>query len=163
MSDLSVGAVPEGAASPQRTAARHEVRTATGTGAKASTGERSAPDVSNYVTSPKGVVDPQSGVYVLQYRDGATGEVLNQYPSAKVVDAYKRGASNGEVATSPVASAAVGTERGIVEGVVKAAPPQVTSPAGSSVTPSAAPVGAQGATPPVPTPAPTPAPTSIDA
>jgi len=151
MSDLSVGTVPEGAASPQRTAARYEVRTATNTGVIASTGERSAPDVSNYVTSPKGVVDPQSGVYVLQYRDGATGEVLNQYPSAKVVDAYKRGASNGEVAASPVASAAVGTERGIVEGAVKAVPSQATSPAGPSVTLSAAPVGGQAATPAAPT------------
>lgn len=81
-------------------------------GAGSSSGKHEAPSVSDFVTSPKGVVDPQSGVYVLQYRDGDTGEVTKQYPSAKVVDAYKHGALNGVVApASPAAtdSATAGT------------------------------------------------------
>lgn len=38
--------------------------------------------------SPKGIVDPESGVFVLQYRNHDTGEVKVQYPSKKVVEAY---------------------------------------------------------------------------
>jgi hypothetical protein len=40
--------------------------------------------------SPKGIVDPESGVFVLQYRNQDTGEVKVQYPSKKVVEAYSR-------------------------------------------------------------------------
>lgn len=43
--------------------------------------------------SPKGVVDPQSGMYMLQYRDSSTGDVKVQYPSPKVVKAYNAGAA----------------------------------------------------------------------
>lgn len=107
MSDLSVKTALDGAVSQPRRSASIETKSAPGQGVALAAGQGSAksasPDVSNYVTSPKGVVDPESGVYVLQYRDGATGEVLNQYPSEKAVSAYKRGASNGEAA-SPVAT-----------------------------------------------------------
>jgi len=96
MSELSVRTVPEGITrSPVRAV---QAESKAGPGAEVSARKGSSPDVSNYVTSPKGVVDPESGVYVLQYRDGATGEVLNQYPSAKAVDAYKRGASTAQSA-----------------------------------------------------------------
>jgi len=105
MSDLSVKTALDGAVTQPRRSAPIETKSAPGQGAALAAGQGSAksasPDVSNYVTSPKGVVDPESGVYVLQYRDGATGEVLNQYPSEKAVSAYKRGASNGEDASSP--------------------------------------------------------------
>jgi hypothetical protein len=106
MSDLSISTAPDVAVNPPRKAAV-EVKSSD-VSARASS-QKSSVDVSNYVTSPKGVVDPQSGVYVLQYRDGATGEVLNQYPSEKVVDAYKRGASNGEAKPAPVETGASGT------------------------------------------------------
>jgi len=105
MSDLSVKTALDGAVSQPRRSAPIENKNASGQGVAHVVGQGSAkgasPDVSNYVTSPKGIVDPESGVYVLQYRDGATGEVLNQYPSEKAVSAYKRGASNGEVASPP--------------------------------------------------------------
>ena len=59
-----------------------------------------AVDVRDRVSSVKGLVDPGSGVYVLQNRNSETGEVKVQYPSAKVVSAYKR----TEAASEPVAS-----------------------------------------------------------
>lgn len=94
MSDLSIKTALDSAVSQPRRAAPSEVKSGDAAGASSSAQQANV-DVSNYVTSPKGVVDPQSGVYVLQYRDGATGEVLNQYPSEKVVDAYKRGDTGG--------------------------------------------------------------------
>jgi len=95
MSDLSIKTALDSAVNQPRKAAPSEVTSSKGVGANASAGTAKV-DVSNYVTSPKGIVDPQSGVYVLQYRDGATGEVINQYPSEKVVDAYKRGGTGGD-------------------------------------------------------------------
>jgi len=153
MSDLSIPTVYESAVRPQEAVKKLEVGTASGGGVGSSIGSKSAPDVSDYVTSPKGVVDPQSGVYILQYRDGATGEVLNQYPSAKVVDAYKRGASSGGVATSPAVSA----QGSFVDGFEKVAVPAPSQSASSS--------GGQGSSTPVLTPALTPALllTSVDA
>jgi len=54
-----------------------------------------APTAPKYVggaavfVTPKGTVDPQSLVYVLQLRNSETGEVKDQYPSKKVVSEYK--------------------------------------------------------------------------
>lgn len=39
--------------------------------------------------SPKGIVDAESGFYILEYRNQDTGEVKVQYPSRKVVTAYR--------------------------------------------------------------------------
>lgn len=39
--------------------------------------------------SPKGIVDAESGFYILEYRNQDTGEVKVQYPSKKVVSAYR--------------------------------------------------------------------------
>lgn len=141
MSGLSVNAASEGVVTPPRKAVESsETKTDPNAGAKASGGKSRAPDLSNYVTSPKGVVDPESGVYVLQYRDGATGEVLSQYPSEKVVAAYKRGASNGEApvaSTEPAAATmqtAVGKTGGSTESVSPAAPAPSTSSEGVTST-----------------------------
>ena len=64
----------------------------------------SAPESGTHVApayvSPKGAVDPESGIFVLQYRDTDTGEVRVQYPAQKVVSAYQD-ASVAPV-TSPV-------------------------------------------------------------
>lgn len=96
MSDLSVNTAPESVVSSSRKATAHtEVKTVSQADANATARKPSSADVSNFVTSPKGVVDPQSGVYVLQYRDGETGEVEMQYPSKKVVAAYQRGDGAG--------------------------------------------------------------------
>jgi len=151
MSDLSIRTAPDVAVNPPRKAAV-EVKSSD-VSAQASS-QKSSVDVSNYVTSPKGVVDPQSGVYVLQFRDGETGEVLNQYPSEKVVAAYKSAASNSgggsvqlaESASSSSTSAltstgsAVGSSAGAAGTVSVSTGPGVSVPeapaplAGSSVT-----------------------------
>lgn len=39
--------------------------------------------------SPKGIVDAESGFFILEYRNQDTGEVKVQYPSKKVVSAYR--------------------------------------------------------------------------
>lgn len=67
--------------------------------------------------SPKGIVDAESGFYILEYRNQDTGEVKVQYPSRKVVTAYRgagsepvqeassqdaKPASNSEAAPAPV-------------------------------------------------------------
>ena len=45
-------------------------------------------DVSPQFVSPKGSIDPESGVFVTEVRDTGTGKVAFQYPPKKVVDAY---------------------------------------------------------------------------
>ncbi len=40
--------------------------------------------------SPKGVIDAESGVYVVQFRNASTGNVNFQYPNKKVVAEYTR-------------------------------------------------------------------------
>lgn len=55
-----------------------------------------------FFSSPHGKIKPESGVFVIQFRDASTGEVLLQYPSEKVVAEYQRTASISEaVTTSP--------------------------------------------------------------
>jgi hypothetical protein len=40
--------------------------------------------------SPKGMIDAESGVYVVQFRNASTGNVSFQYPNKKVVAEYTR-------------------------------------------------------------------------
>ena len=47
-----------------------------------------AKDLSPQFVSPKGSIDPESGVFVTEVRDTGTGKVAFQYPPKKVVDAY---------------------------------------------------------------------------
>jgi len=47
-------------------------------------------DVRPEFVSPKGVIDAKSGVYVVQFRNAATGNVNFQYPNKKVVAEYVR-------------------------------------------------------------------------
>ncbi len=49
---------------------------------------QSVKDVSPQFVSPKGNIDPKSGVFVTEVRDTGTGKVSFQYPSKKVVAAY---------------------------------------------------------------------------
>jgi len=135
MSDLSINTVSSGAVSPLKSAQQFESKTASDAGANASVRPDTHVDVSNYLTSPKGVVDPESGVFVLQYRDGSTGEVTKQYPSQKVVAAYKRGASSGEgadVPAQPVATSTPSSTVGTVEGSAAAVPTATTASVGAS-------------------------------
>jgi len=141
MSDLSINSVSNGAVSPLKAVSQSEANAASGAGAKASLRPDTSVDVSNYVTSPKGVVDPESGVFVLQYRDGSTGEVMKQYPSEKVVAAYKRGAAGGDGAGASAQPATTATQQGgagveggaTVEGAAVAAPVAPTSVGTTSV------------------------------
>ena len=45
-------------------------------------------DVSPQFVSPKGSIDPKSGVFVTEVRDTGTGKVAFQYPPERVVAAY---------------------------------------------------------------------------
>jgi hypothetical protein len=47
-------------------------------------------DVRPEFVSPKGMIDAKSGVYVVQFRNAATGNVNFQYPNKKVVAEYAR-------------------------------------------------------------------------
>ncbi len=141
MSDLTVKTTPDSVVtSSRKTAVQTETKTISDAGANASSRQSSAPDISNYVTSPKGVVDPTSGVFVLQYRDGATGEVKMQYPSAKAVDAYKRGGegTSAEQVTASVPQTGSGETAGV--GVETPSVSTTTSTAAAtSSTPASAP------------------------
>ena len=165
MSDLSVKTALDSAVTQPRRSASIETKSAPDAGAAPVAGQGtakgSAPDISNYVTSPKGVVDPESGVYVLQYRDGATGEVLNQYPSEKAVSAYKRGASNGEVASpSPVATTDAQSASAATPGTTPTQAVGGSVEGGAAV--STASTGSVGATSTVGQGSVTPTPTSVD-
>ena len=50
----------------------------------------STKDVSPQFVSPKGSIDPKSGIFVTEVRDTGTGKVAFQYPSKKAVAAYAR-------------------------------------------------------------------------
>ncbi|MCW8914809.1 MAG: hypothetical protein OQK24_03030 [Magnetovibrio sp.] len=150
MSDLTVKTASESVVSSSRKAAvQTEAKAVSDVGASASARQSSAPDVSNYVTSPKGVVDPSSGVFVLQYRDGATGEVKMQYPSAKAVDAYQRSGGEGtstEQAASSVTQASGGEATGA--GVETSTVSTTTTTTASTAAASApAPAPSSGGTP----------------
>ncbi|MBC8337876.1 MAG: hypothetical protein ISR51_04930 [Rhodospirillales bacterium] len=47
-------------------------------------------NVAPQFVSPKGNIDPQTGVFVTEVRDTGTGQVTFQYPSKKAVAAYTR-------------------------------------------------------------------------
>ena len=51
--------------------------------------------------SPKGSIDPQSGVYVTEVRDTGTGKVNFQYPSKKAVAAYARSSQTEQAQQAP--------------------------------------------------------------
>ncbi len=82
--------------------------------------------------SPKGRIDPSSGLYVLQVRDSESGEVIQQYPKEKGAQDYRRAAdaSASSTAAAPVPAAPV------------AAPATDGSDAGPAPTPVQTPQGA---------------------
>ena len=60
-------------------------------------------DVSPQFVSPKGSIDPESGVFVTEVRDTGTGKVAFQYPPKKVVAAYAHPRETEKVQLSPKA------------------------------------------------------------
>lgn len=88
--------------------------------------------------SPKGNIDPQSGVYVVQFRNAATGNVDFQYPNKKAVAEYTRSnklipaqASEG---TAKVAVTSQSSARGSESGSVADASASSTQSSGGSST-----------------------------
>ena len=106
-----------------------------------------ATDFSERYSSPRGTVDPESGMYVLQIRDGESGDVKNQYPSKQVVRAYEQQASISQDAAPAVKS--------------DAASGSVPAPAVSSSEP-ATPPSAPSVEAAAPKEAPAPTPTKSD-
>jgi len=94
--------------------------------------------------SPKGNIDPQSGVYVVQFRNAATGNVDFQYPNKKAVAEYSRSdklvpapSSGGAAKPAAVVSgsgASVGSESvsSAGSGTVEVAAASTPQPSGGS-------------------------------
>ncbi len=64
----------------------------------------SAKDVSPQFVSPKGNIDPKSGVFVTEVRDTGTGKVSFQYPSKKAVAAYAQSRNTEQAQKAPAES-----------------------------------------------------------
>ena len=63
-------------------------------------------DVSPQFVSPKGNIDPKSGVFVTEVRDTGTGKVSFQYPSKKAVAAYAQSHKIEQAQKAPEPSSA---------------------------------------------------------
>ncbi len=96
MSDLSINTTLPGTNSmPSRTAASSGGGTPAPAPAK-----NPVPVPSEFITSPKGTIDSNSGMFVVQFRDG-DGKVTMQYPAPKASFAYKRSAAVHAVSSAP--------------------------------------------------------------
>ncbi len=62
---------------------------------------KSVKNLSPQFVSPKGSVDPESGVFVTEVRDTGTGKVNFQYPSKKAVAAYARSHQTEQAQQAP--------------------------------------------------------------
>ncbi len=62
---------------------------------------QSVKDVSPQFVSPKGSIDPKSGVFVTEVRDTGTGKVTFQYPSKKAVAAYTQSRNTEQAQKAP--------------------------------------------------------------
>ena len=58
-------------------------------------------NVTPQFVSPKGSVDPKSGVFVTEVRDTGTGKVAFQYPSKQAVAAYSRSSQTEQTQQAP--------------------------------------------------------------
>ncbi len=65
-------------------------------------------DVAPQYVSPKGSIDPKSGVFVTEVRDTGTGKVSFQYPSKKAVAAYAQSSNTEQAQKAPEQSSANG-------------------------------------------------------
>lgn len=62
---------------------------------------KSAKEVAPQFISPKGSMDPKSGVFVTEVRDTGTGKVAFQYPSKQAVAAYARSSHTEQAQQAP--------------------------------------------------------------
>ncbi len=88
---------------------------------------KSAKDVSPQFVSPKGNIDPKSGVFVTEVRDTGTGKVSFQYPSKKAVAAYAQSRNTEQAQKAPEPSNAN-------EGQVESKPKVESSASADAVT-----------------------------
>jgi hypothetical protein len=103
---------------------------------------QSVKNVAPQFVSPKGSIDPQSGVFVTEVRDTGTGQVTFQYPSKKAVAAYARTSRPEQVQSAPKQSNAnegSGESQPKVESSAPAPAPTSNSASADAVT-----VGATG-------------------
>lgn len=88
--------------------------------------------------SPKGNIDPSSGVYVVQFRNASTGNVDFQYPNKKVVAEYSRtdqlapapsseGSAQASVVSAPEAISTSSSASSEVASALSAGPTSVVS------------------------------------
>lgn len=87
--------------------------------------------------SPKGNIDPQSGVYVVQFRNAATGNVDFQYPNKKAVAEYTRSdklvsAQSSEGAPKPSVATTSGSSQSGTSSVEVASSATASAPAPAS-------------------------------
>lgn len=88
---------------------------------------KSSKDVTPQFVSPKGSLDPESGVFVTEVRDTGTGKVSFQYPSKKVLAAYSNSRSTEQAQQAPEQSDAK-------EGKVESYPKVESSTSAKAVT-----------------------------
>jgi len=95
MSDISINTTLRGTSSmPSRS-----VSSSGGGGGSVST-PSPIPVPGQLITSPKGTIDSNSGMFVVQFRDN-DGKVTMQYPAPQASSAYKQGAAvNSSAAAS---------------------------------------------------------------
>ena len=101
--------------------------------ASAVSASQSAKGVTPQFVSPKGSIDPKSGVFVTEVRDTGTGQVTFQYPPKKVVAAYARTHKSEQEQQTPEQS---NPQQGKVESSPKAesSAPTSNSPSADAVT-----------------------------
>ena len=84
-----------------------------------------AKDLSPQFVSPKGSIDPETGIFVSEVRDTGTGKVAFQYPPKKVVDAYAHPRETEKVQHTPKALEQSNASGGKAESNPKAEPSTV--------------------------------------
>jgi hypothetical protein len=123
--------------------------------AKSSSTEQTVKAVNNTgvrpeFVSPKGMIDAESGVYVVQFRNASTGNVNFQYPNKKVVAEYTRSDNLISASdTKSVGSSSAAVVSNVDTSSVKAVTSTTTVSSGqttsSSASTNAAPLGSSDA------------------
>jgi len=82
----------------QYTTARPAAKASSPTAAPAA--KPAAIQPAEFVSSPKGRIDSDSGMFVIQFRDRSSGEVTMQFPAEKAAGVYKKAESLSTSGTS---------------------------------------------------------------
>jgi len=95
-------------------------------GGSVSSAPNPVPVPSKFITSPKGTIDSNSGLFIVQFRDG-DGQVTAQYPAPKAASAYKHGAAVNTAETAP--NSGGGAQVSSAPAAAPAAAPATSAPA----------------------------------